>query len=350
MGLLEDKVALVTGGTSGIGRARAILFAREGAKVALTGRRAAEGAAVVAQIKAAGGSAVFIEADRENIGSIPAVIARVVASYGRLDLAFNNAGVAGGGPIEDLDEATWDRIVDTNLKAAFFCLKAEAAQMKKQGSGAIVFNSSVLAHIALPGTSIYSASKGGIDSLTRAAAVELGPFGIRVNSVNPSITRTPMTTGLIAKNADGTESHLYAIGIPLGRLAEPEEMAHVAPFLLSDRASYVNGQTLVVDGGQSGNLTGTSAHGPFAARIRAIRLRSVAREGTVDQLATGLFRWMRDLDIPQHSFPPCLPGVVSEELSPWKENGESWEPTAHPLTIRDMPREQAARGSFAHSA
>jgi NAD(P)-dependent dehydrogenase (short-subunit alcohol dehydrogenase family) len=252
MGLLEGKVALVTGGTSGIGRASAMLFAREGAKVALTGRRAAEGEAVVAEIVAAGGEAFFIQADLAQIDGIPAVIAQVVTKYGRLDVAFNNAGISGGGPIETLSEATWDSIIDTNLKAAFFCLKAEAAQMKQQGGGgAIVFNGSVLANIALPGTSIYSASKGGISSLTRAAAVELGSFGIRVNSVNPSITRTPMTTSRIVTSAEGTESHPYAYGIPLGRLAEPEEMAEVALFLLSDRASYVNGQALVVDGGQS---------------------------------------------------------------------------------------------------
>jgi NAD(P)-dependent dehydrogenase (short-subunit alcohol dehydrogenase family) len=250
MGLLEGKVALVTGGTSGIGRASALLFAQEGAKVALTGRRSAEGEAVVAEIRQAGGEAIFIEADLSHTDRIPGIVDRVVSEYGRLDVAFNNAGVAGGGPIETLDEATWDTIIDTNLKAAFFCLKAEAAQMKRQGGGAIVFNGSVLANIALPGTSIYSASKGGISSLTRAAAVELGPFGIRVNSVNPSITRTPMTADRIVAS-EGVESHPFAAGIPLGRLAEPEEMAQVALFLLSDRASYVNGQAVVVDGGQS---------------------------------------------------------------------------------------------------
>lgn len=252
MKLLEAKVALITGGTSGIGRASALLFAREGASVALTGRRTEEGRAVVAEIEAAGGTAVFIQADLADIGGIPGIIAQVVARYGRLDVAFNNAGVAGGGPIATLDEAEWDRIVDTNLKSAFFCLQAEVAQIRKQGGGgAIVFNGSVLANIGAPGTSIYSASKGGISSLTRAAAVELGPFGIRVNSVNPSITRTPMTMSRIETNAEGAESHPFANGIPLGRLAEPEEMAEVALFLLSDRASYVNGQVLVVDGGQS---------------------------------------------------------------------------------------------------
>ena len=252
-GLLVGKVALVTGGTSGIGRASAVLFAREGAKVALTGRQWAEGEAVVAEIRAAGGEAIFIRADLAEIAAIPAIIDSVVGEYGRLDCAFNNAGVSVAGLIETLDEAAWDRVIGTNLKAAFFCLQAEAAQMKRQGSGAIVFDGSVLANIAFPGTSIYSASKGGISSLMRAAAVELGPHGIRVNSVNPSITRTPLTTKRISAGADGTETHPYApLGsIPLRRLAEPEEMAQVALFLLSDRASYVTGHALIADGGQS---------------------------------------------------------------------------------------------------
>lgn len=252
MGLLQGKVALVTGGTSGIGRASAVLFAREGARVALTGRQEDAGLAVVAEIEQAGGSAMFIAADLTRTEAIAAVIEQVAARYGRLDCAFNNAGVSGGGPIETLDEALWDRIIDTNLKAAFFCLQAEVAQMKRQGGGgAIVFNGSVLAKIAVPGTTIYSASKGGIVSLAQAAAVEFGPAGIRVNSINPSITRTPMTAGRITTDEQGIESHPYAVGIPLGRMAEPEEMAQVALFLLSDRASYVTGQALVVDGGQS---------------------------------------------------------------------------------------------------
>jgi NAD(P)-dependent dehydrogenase (short-subunit alcohol dehydrogenase family) len=251
MGLLDGKVALVTGGTSGIGRASAILFAREGAKVALTGRRNAEGEAVVAEIAAAGGEAYFIAADLARIEDIQPMIDKVVARYGRLDCAFNNAGTIGGGPLESLDENTWDHVLDTNAKAAFFCLQAEAAQMKRNGGGAIVFNASVLAHIALPGTTIYGASKGALTALTRAAAVELGPFGIRVNSINPSITKTPMTAASMQNGADGDTSHPYAVGIPLGRLAEPEEMAKATLFLLSDLASYVNGHALIVDGGQS---------------------------------------------------------------------------------------------------
>jgi NAD(P)-dependent dehydrogenase (short-subunit alcohol dehydrogenase family) len=251
MRLLDSKVILVTGGTSGIGRVSAELFAKEGAKVALTGRRSAEGEEIVSDIRKAGGSAIFIQGDLTDIARIPDIVARTVAEYGRLDGAFNNAGATGNGPIETLDEATWDRVIDTNLKASFFCLQAEVVQMKKQGSGAIVFNSSVLSHISKPGSSIYSASKGGVDALVRTAAVELGAKGVRVNSINPAITRTPMTTGRISKNADGSESHPYALGIPMARLAEADEMAQVALFLLSDRSSYITGQSLVVDGGQS---------------------------------------------------------------------------------------------------
>jgi NAD(P)-dependent dehydrogenase (short-subunit alcohol dehydrogenase family) len=250
VGLLKDKIVLVTGGTSGIGAAAAALFAREGAQVALTGRRRPEGERVAARIQEDGGDALFLQADLLD-SSPEDVVAQVVRRFGRLDGAFNNAGISGGGALDTLDEELWDSVVDTNLKAAFLYLKAEAAEMQRQGHGSIVFNGSVLANIARPGTTIYSASKGGVVSLARAAAVELGPEGIRVNSINPSITRTPMTRPRISTGADGGEAHPFSDGIPLGRLAEPEEIAQVAAFLLSDRASYVTGQAIVVDGGQS---------------------------------------------------------------------------------------------------
>ena len=255
MGTLDGKVVLVTGGTSGIGAASSALFASEGAKVTLTGRRAVEGEAVVAQIVEAGGDASFFPADLNDVAATPGLIAEIVGRYGRLDAAFNNAGTAAGGPIHTMEEADWDRVIDTNMKTVFFCLKAEAAQMKRQGGGgAIVFSGSVLADIAFPGTSIYSASKGGVSALMRAAAVELGPLGIRVNSINPSITRTPLTAGMISTGEGGAESHPFAPAgsIPLGRLAEPKEIAEAALFLLSDRSSYVNGHAMVIDGGQSG--------------------------------------------------------------------------------------------------
>jgi NAD(P)-dependent dehydrogenase (short-subunit alcohol dehydrogenase family) len=253
LGLLENKVALITGGTSGIGAASAVIFAKEGASVVVTGRRRSEGNAVVASIAAAGGKAVFVEADLSDVEMIPGVIFRAVEAFGRLDVAFNNAGTGTGGPIESMTPAEWSRVIDINMRSAYFCLQAEATEMKRNGSGAILFNGSVLAGIAMPGTSIYSASKGGITALARAAAAELGPHGIRVNSINPSITKTPLTLGMISKDANGSEQHPFAPSgsIPLGRLAEAEEIAHAAAFMLSDRASYINGHALVVDGGQS---------------------------------------------------------------------------------------------------
>jgi len=252
MGLLDGKVALVTGGTSGIGRASALLFARQGAKIALTGRRKAEGESVVAEIHRAGGHAIFIPVDLAKTSGISGLVTEVVSRYGRLDCAFNNAGVSGGGPIETLDEKTWDSVIDTNLKSAFFCLKEQVIQMKAQGTGgSIVFTASALANIGAVGTSIYSASKGGVVAMARAAAVELGPAGIRVNTINPSVTLTPMTAPRVTKSVAGKLEHPFAVGIPLGRLAEAEEMAQVAAFLLSDRSSYINGQAIVVDGGQT---------------------------------------------------------------------------------------------------
>ena len=252
MGLLDGKVVLVTGGTSGIGRASALLFARQGAKIALAGRRKAEGESVVAEVHRAGGHAIFIQVDLAKTSGISGLVTEVVSRYGRLDCAFNNAGVSGGGPIETLDEKTWDIVIDTNLKSAFFCLKAQVIQMKAQGTGgSIVFTASALANIGAVGTSIYSASKGGVVAMARAAAVELGPAGIRVNTINPSVTLTPMTAPRVTKSVEGKLEHPFGVGIPLGRLAEAEEMAQVAAFLLSDRSSYINGQAIVVDGGQT---------------------------------------------------------------------------------------------------
>lgn len=252
MGMLDGKVVLVTGGTSGIGRASALLFAKEGAKVAITGRRASEGGEVVKGILDGGGDAIFIQADLTDIAGIPGIVAKTVEKWGRLDCAFNNAGISGRGLIEAQSEASWDNVVDTNLKAAFFLLRAEAEQMKAQGTGgAIVFNGSVLGVIGQSGFSVYSAGKAGVISLARAAGVELGPYGIRVNSVNPSITKTPMTAAGFKVDDAGNESHPLSAGIPLGRFAQPEEIAEVALFLLSDRSSFVNAQAIVVDGGQS---------------------------------------------------------------------------------------------------
>ena len=250
-GLLVGKVVLVVGATSGIGEASAKLFAREGAKVAVAGRRVPEGEAVVESIRQAGGDAFFVAVDILHADSVQAMTRQVVERYGRIDAALNNSGIGGDRiPLAEQTEARWDEMVGINLKGAFLCLKEQLVLMLAQGSGSIVFTGSVIADVGLPGVGVYAASKGGLVSMARVAAIEGAPKGVRVNVIQPAITRTPMTAGSIAIGDDGKpKEHPLTALHPLGRIAEPEEVAEAALFLLSDRASFITGQTLNVDGG-----------------------------------------------------------------------------------------------------
>lgn len=246
MNILKDKVALITGATSGIGRETAILFAREGAKVVVAGRRASEGEEVAALIRKAGGTAKFIQVDVAKAREVEQLVSATVSTYGSLDIAFNNAGTEGAFvPLAEQTEAIFDETININLKGAFLSLKHEAAVMKPGSS--IIFNSSIAAAIGFPGTTVYAASKGGVNSLARTAAIELAKAGIRVNVLSPGVTVTDMSMRVL-----GDEQSVLNMGAslqPLGRAAQPIDMAQAALFLASDQSSMITGQVLTVDGG-----------------------------------------------------------------------------------------------------
>lgn len=237
------RVVLVTGGTSGIGRATALAFARRGATVSIVGRDGARGAAVA---KECGSTARFIAADLTQPEQCRHAVASVLAQHGALDIAFNNAGFQEKrGLLAEQDDAVYDRVFDTNLRSVFLLMKAEIAAMRKRGKGVIVNNASVSGvRNPNPGLSLYSASKAALISLTRSAAMEYAPQGIRINAVSPGRVETPMmlASGIADMSA-------VAAGLPLRRMGRPEEVAEAVVWLASDAASFVVGQNLGVDGG-----------------------------------------------------------------------------------------------------
>ncbi|MEW6300216.1 MAG: SDR family oxidoreductase [Thermodesulfobacteriota bacterium] len=247
-GRVAGKVALVTGGGSGIGRAAALAFAREGAKVVVSDVVIDGGEETVRLIKAAGGQAVFVKADVARPAEVDALIARVVDTYGRLDCAFNNAGIEGTmAQTADCSEENWDRTIAINLKGVWLCLKAEIPQMLKQGGGAIVNTASVAGVVGFAGLPAYVASKHGVVGLTKSAALEYAKQGIRVNAVCPGVIRTPMVERLFRDNPAAGET--IAAMEPVGRMGTPEEIAGAVVWLCSDAASFVTGLAMAVDGG-----------------------------------------------------------------------------------------------------
>jgi len=243
----QDRVALVTGGTSGIGKATALAFAAEGARVVVAGRRETEGTAVVADIRRKGGQATFVVTDVTRDADVRKLVDSAHRSYGRLDVAFNNAGTEGAvGPITGLGEADWARTVDVNLKGTWLCLKHEIPAMAERG-GAIVNVATTAALAGMAGTTIYAASKGGVIAMTRAAAIEWAAKGVRVNVVSPGAVETDMferfTGGDERAKAEFKAAH------PLGRAASVGEIAEAVLWLASGAAAFVTGHNLVIDGG-----------------------------------------------------------------------------------------------------
>src|SRR5438552_2906458 len=245
---LEGKVALITGGSSGIGRVAALAFAREGARVVLGNRRVEEGEETVRRVREAGGEALVVRTDVTRAADVEALVAKAVQTYGRLDCAFNNAGMTGDmARTAECTEENWDRTLNVNLKGVWLAMKYEILQMLNQGGGAIVNNASVAGLVGMRGGPAYSASKGGVVQLTRTAALEYAKAGIRVNAVCPGFVATPMTEEHTRTNPD-LEAWIKRIQ-PMGRLATPEEVAEAAVCLSSDAASFVTGHPLVLDGG-----------------------------------------------------------------------------------------------------
>jgi NAD(P)-dependent dehydrogenase (short-subunit alcohol dehydrogenase family) len=244
---LIGKVGLVTGGASGIGRATALAFARAGARVVVSDVDADGAMETAEMIGAAGGEARGIPADVGDNASVAALVAGTVAAFGRLDCAFNNAGVSQyGRPIPEIDEATWDRVMQVNLKGVFLCLKHEIPQMLRQGGGAIVNTASGYGLKGARGNAAYVASKHGIVGMTKVAALENAQAGVRVNSLCPGWTETP----LIAARLGEPEFRARILASePMGRVGRPEEIAAAVVWLCSDAASFVTGHALSVDGG-----------------------------------------------------------------------------------------------------
>jgi NAD(P)-dependent dehydrogenase (short-subunit alcohol dehydrogenase family) len=252
----SDKVVIVTGGTSGIGRAAAIAYAQQGAKVSIAGRRVREGEETVKAIEEAGGEAFFIQTDVAQESDIKAMVDKTVEVFGRLDIAFNNAGAHGeNASLSDQLDSEYDRIMDVNVKGVWLSMKYEIAQMLRQEKGAfasggttcIVNTSSILGVVAMPSVPLYTASKYAVEGLTKAVALQYAKSGIRINAVGPGAIETAMFESATG-GQDEVKAHMAGLH-PMGRVGKPSEVANAVLWLSSDDASFVTGETLMVDGG-----------------------------------------------------------------------------------------------------
>jgi NAD(P)-dependent dehydrogenase (short-subunit alcohol dehydrogenase family) len=248
-GTFAGRAALVTGGGSGIGRATALAFAQSGASVMIGDVSADDGVQTAQRIAAAGGQARFLAADVSKGGDVSALVAATVAAFGRLDYAFNNAGInLEHGPLTELSEDLWERILAVNLTGIFFCMKEEIPHMLRAGGGAIVNTASIVGLSGSRGHPAYVASKHGVVGLTRASARDYAAAGIRVNAVCPGAIRTAMYEQM--EGNDPRRDAEIAASIPLGRLGQAEDVAGVVVWLCSEAAAFITGHALVVDGGE----------------------------------------------------------------------------------------------------
>lgn len=246
---IKGKVALVTGGNSGIGKAAALCFAEEGARVVICARREKECAETTAEINEKGGEAMWVKTDVSHPEDVEHAVKQTVETYGRLDFAFNNAGIPGGiGLLHEFPDDLFHLTIDVNLKGMWYCMKHEILQMLKQESGGVIVNNSSLAGVlGLPvGIAAYAASKHGVVGLTRSAALEYAKHHIRVNAILPGTVRTPMMA-----NATPEMLEYVAASVPMGRIGTPVEAGEAAVWLCSDAASYMTGHSLIIDGGVS---------------------------------------------------------------------------------------------------
>jgi len=245
MASLTNKVAIVTGGGTGIGRATALAIAKAGAAVVIGNRGAKSGEEVVRAVEQAGGRAVFQATDVGKPDDVKSLVQRAVNEFGRLDLAFNNAGAEGEQvPLHEQDIDKASLLFDVNIKGVFYCMKFEIEEMLKTGGGAIVNTSSIFGLNGYAGWSLYSATKHAVTGMTKSAALDYAQRGIRVNAVGPGPVETPLLT-----KGTGGDPHSYASFVPMGRIGQPEEIADPVVWLLSEEAKYVTGHTFPVDGG-----------------------------------------------------------------------------------------------------
>ncbi len=248
---MKNKVALITGGSTGIGYAAAKLFLENGAKVVIAGRSNKAGQNALLSLRKISEHVEFISADISEPKSVKALVSNTVELFGRLDIAFNNAGIDGTfASITEINDEDMDEVININLKGVWLCCKYQVKQFKAQQSGGVIINtSSWLSKGAFAGSSVYSASKAALDGMTRALAVELGPEGIRVNNVNPGYIKTPMLSRFF--DPESEEAQPFKTHAPMQRFGEAEDIAKSVVWLSSEGASFISGETLLIDGALS---------------------------------------------------------------------------------------------------